>query len=359
MKWLGAGRFCFTEHNLTKGGRILNAIATDERVDFTTIKQSVPMEWLLDHYGLTPRLRRSTDGFRGVCPIHGGHNPTQFCVSVTRNCWVCFGDCNVGGSVLDFVSRMEKVSIREAGQLIQQWLGIQPLADESPRNKEVAHRLEVNDEVHKRAPNPPLRFTLRDLDAAHPYLALRRVLPETVATFGVGFCAKGLMAGRIAIPIHNADGQVVAYAGRWPGKPPDDRPKYMFPRGLRKSLEIFNYHRAVAADLLTALVVVEGFFDCMKVWQAGYQRVVSIMGSSLSDAQEDLIVKAVGRGGKVILMFDEDGAGRAGREKAAMRLARRVRVEVIELEIEGTQPDHLPSGEILGLLTDVRCAVKA
>jgi hypothetical protein len=58
-------------------------------------------------------------------------------------------------------------------------------------------------------------------------------------------------------------------------------------------------------------------------------------------------------------MFDEDGAGRAGREKAAMRLARRVRVEVIELEIEGTQPDHLPSGEILGLLTDVRCAVKA
>ena len=337
----------------------MNATVTNELVDFTTIKQSVSMEQVLDHYGLTPRLRRSTDGFRGVCPIHGGHNPTQFCVSITRDCWVCFGDCNEGGSVLDFVRRMEKVSLREAAQLIQQWFGIQPLADDNPRNDEVAYRPEVADELHKCVPNPPLRFALSDLDTRHPYLALRGLLPETIATFGLGYCTKGLMAGRIAIPIHNADGQVVAYAGRWPGTPPDDRPKYLFPRGLRKSLELFNCQRAAAAEPQTVLVVVEGFFGCMKVWQAGFRRVVAVMGSSMSDAQENLIVNAVGPDGKVLLMFDEDGAGRAGREKAALRLARRVQVEVIELEIEGTQPDHLPGREIMGLLAEEICTARA
>ena len=287
--------------------------------------------------------------------IHCGRNPTQFCVSVTRNCWVCFGDCNGGGSVLDFVSRMEKVSLREAAQLIQQWFSVQPPIDDSSRAEEAADRSGATGKLHESAPNPPLRFMLSDLDTTHPYLTLRGLMSETIATFGIGYCTKGLMAGRIAIPIHNSAGQLVAYTGRWPGNPPEDKPKYLFPRGLRKSRELFNYHRAVAAEPQRVLVVVEGFFDCMKVWQAGFQRVVAIMGSSLSDAQEDLLVTSVGSGGQVILMFDEDGAGRAGREKAAARLVRRVKVEVVELEAEGTQPDHLPAREIVALLADVDC----
>jgi len=330
----------------------LNATVMNEPIDFAMIKQSVPIEWLLDHYGLTSHLRRSRDGFRGVCPIHGGHNPTQFCVSVVRNCWVCFGDCNTGGSVLDFVSRMEKVNLREAAQLIQQWFGVEAAIGVTSRSERVGQSSRAAVEVPKAEPNSPLGFVLRDLDATHPYLELRGLLPEAIAAFRVGYCAKGLMAGRIAIPVHNTAGQLVAYAGRWPGNPPEDKPKYLFPRGLRKSLELFNYHRALVPEPHTALVVVEGFFDCMKVWQAGFQRVVAIMGSSLSDTQEQLIVDAVGPGGKVKLMFDEDGAGRAGREKAAIRLARHIQVEVIELEVEGTQPDYLPAPEIIALLAD-------
>lgn len=331
----------------------MNANVMNEPVDFAAIKQSVPMEWLLDHYGLTPHLRRSREGFRGVCPIHQGHNPTQFHVSLERNCWVCFGDCQCGGSVLDFVSRMEKVSLREAAQLIQQWFNISPL---SANASSTEHCVPVPSVVHapeKAKSNPPLRFALRGLDAAHPYLAMRSLLPETITAFGLGYCEKGIMSGRIAIPIHNTAGELVAYAGRWPGTPPDDQPKYLFPRGFRKSLELFNYHRAIAVKPHTPLVVVEGFFDCMKVWQAGFEHVVAIMGSSLSDAQANLIANAVGSSGEVLVMFDEDGAGRAGREKASARLARFVAVRVIELEAEGIQPDHLPAAEIMALLADV------
>ena len=63
--------------------------------------------------------------------------------------------------------------------------------------------------------------------------------------FGLGYCAKGTMSGRIAIPIHNHEGALVGYAGRWPGEPPEERPKYKLPKGFRKSAEVFNLHRAL------------------------------------------------------------------------------------------------------------------
>ena len=67
-----------------------------------------------------------------------------------------------------------------------------------------------------------------------------------MATFGLGFCTKGIMAGRVRIPIHDWQGRLVAYAGRWVG-PIEDLPegegKYELPAGFHKELELFNIHR--------------------------------------------------------------------------------------------------------------------
>jgi DNA primase len=190
--------------------------------------------------------------------------------------------------------------------------------------------------------NPPLKFALKSLDAAHPYLTERGFTAETIAHFGVGMCTgKGIMAGRIAIPIHNEQGELVAYAGRWPGEPPDGEGKYKLPTGFHKSLVVYNLHRAKDLAKDQGLIVVEGFFDAMRLWQAGVANVVALMGSSLSDDQEALIVAAVGPQGKVALMFDEDEAGWKGREEALSRLLSRVHVKVVGLGEEGTQPDGL------------------
>ena len=80
------------------------------------------------------------------------------------------------------------------------------------------------------------------LDPAHPYLAERGLSLETVALFGLGFFAgeKGTMLGRVCIPIHNAAGELVAYAGRWPGEAPDGTERWMLPPGFHKALELFN-----------------------------------------------------------------------------------------------------------------------
>jgi hypothetical protein len=68
-----------------------------------------------------------------------------------------------------------------------------------------------------------------------------------------------------------------------------------FPPGLRKSLLLYNLHRAVKVIGCRIVVIVEGFFDCVKVHQAGYRCVVALMGSTLSSQQLHLLATAFRR----------------------------------------------------------------
>ena len=314
-------------------------------IGFDRLKQAVTIEQVLERYGLLDKLRRNGDSLSGACPLHGGHNPTAFRASLSRNCWICFGDCHRGGSIVDFVSRMERIGIRDAGLLIQDWFHLESgngteNIPPTPRANVIPLRPESN---------PPLRFSLGALDGSHSYLVERGLNAETRREFGLGAGAHGMLRGWIAIPIHNAAGKVVAYAGRWPGEPPRGEPKYRLPRGFRKSLELFNQHRAAKEDSTGPLVVVEGFFGCMRVWQAGHRRVVSLMGSMLSRAQENRIVELAGISGHVVLLFDADAAGEKGAAEARERLSKRMSVSVIRLEA-GQQPDSLGEADILSLI---------
>src|SRR5438876_12074066 len=126
---------------------------------------------------------------------------------------------------------------------------------------------------HNTEENQPLNVTLWSLDRSHPYLKSRGIAPETAEVFGVGFFSgQGPLVGRVVIPIHNAVGQLVGYAGRAVGSLTD--PKYItVPSDFRPDRELFNLHRTTAAAKKSrsgVVVVVEGFFDCMRVHQAGF-----------------------------------------------------------------------------------------
>ena len=122
-------------------------------------------------------------------------------------------------------------------------------------------------------------------------------------------------------------------------------PKYKLPAGFRKSLVLFNLHRAVASGEKT-VVVVEGYFDCLCVHQAGFPGVVALMGSSLSPAQDRLLRVRFER---VVLMLDGDEAGRAASRVIALRLSERGPVAVVWVPA-GSQPDQLPTAAIQQLL---------
>jgi DNA primase len=330
-------------------------------VDFKAVKAAITMERVLEHYGLMDKFKRGNDSLSGPCPIHNGSNPTQFRVSISKNIWNCFSECKHGGNTLDFIARIENVSIHAAALKAIEWFGLdteamsadseqtadEPTpstkASEAPRPKPAAKQAVTPEPI---GPNKALKFRLDKLEREHPYLAERGLKFETIVDFGVGFCRKGMMADRIAIPIHNPAGEVVAYAGRFPGEPEGDTPKYKLPQGFRKSLELFNVDRAVKEPAGKPLVIVEGFFDCMMLHQLGCRKVVALMGSTMSHAQEEIIVKHINRQSRVVIMLDRDEAGAAGAADIAVRLSQHAFVRVNIFGEEVTQPDELTEGEL-------------
>ena len=87
---------------------------------------------------------------------------------------------------------------------------------------------------------------------------------------------------------------------------------------------------------------VEGFFDCLRVHQAGYHHVVAWMGVTLSGVQEQLLRE---RFPKLILMLDGDEAGQRASRQLAARLRGKVSLSMAEMP-SGRQPDQLSSEEI-------------
>ena len=327
-------------------------------VDFKAVKAAITMEQLLEHYGLMPQFKRSGDSLTGPCPIHKGSNPTQFRVSTTKNVFNCFSECKHGGNTLDFIAKMENVSVLAAANKAIEWFNLdfekmsgddnQEAEIETPKTEAAKSKPTAKPAPAQEtgAPNKPLQFRLDKLQREHPYLAERGLTLETLVDFGVGFCAKGMMAERIAIPIHNAEGQVVAYGGRFPGEPPEGTPKYKLPQGFRKSQELFNIDRASKEPAEATLVIVEGFFGCMKLHQHGYRKVVALMGSTMSAAQEELIRRHTNSRGQIIIMLDEDEAGRAGRDDIATRLSKFCFVKAPSFATEGVQPEDLSDDEV-------------
>jgi len=317
-----------------------------EWVNFKDIKEKVSIEDLLSHYNLLEGLRRKGNELIGYCPIHdkNHYNKNSFSVNTEKNIWHCFS-CDAGGNILDFVAFMENVDIRQAALLIKKWFRIDSQKDEKMAKKErEGKKEEVNEEMNK-----PLTFKLKNLDYDHPYLKERGIKKETIKEFGLGYCKRGILKGRIAIPIHNEKGELVAYAGRYPGDPPEEESKYIFPSNFKKSCVIFNLNRVKDNDKGKELILVEGFFDVFNLWQAGVKNAVALMGTSLSKEQEELILRYLGKGGRITLIFDSDEAGRKSVKEVIEKLIEKVYIKVIRLK-EGIDLDKLSKKEINNLL---------
>jgi DNA primase len=315
-------------------------------VNFRAVKANISMEMAVAQYGIM-LCRVNRCHMRGRCPLptHASKNGAQsFIVNTEKNAWACHSNSCVaarggqlGGNVLDFVASMENCSIRAAALRLQDWFGM----NSSPGSPGAAVHAAAEppaDPPRNAESNRPLLFTLTRIDSRHPYLRERGVSPETALHFGIGlFPGKGSMAGRIVIPIHNEDGILVAYAGRGLRQ---TEPKYRFPTRFRKSLVLFNLCRAVHHG--KRVVIVEGFFDCFKVHQAGVPCVVALMGCSLSRRQTDLLEQHFD---EAVLLLDGDKAGRAASANIAAQLVPKLPTRLVQVP-QGSQPDQLSEDQI-------------
>ena len=237
-----------------------------------------------------------------------------------------------------------------------------PLEQNTPKPSSAPKRSGTSQDIHKAdgtrelAANKVLvgpAFPLK-LEAKHDWLKarLKRIGVSQIRAeeFGIGFEPRtnALMANRICVPIHNAKGDLVAYAGRWASSGCDEQgryfcdhgreqPRYKLPKGFQKQLELYNWHRVQQQyPDLTTIVLVEGFWSVLRLHQYGIP-CVALMGVSISDAQIELLKKAGIE--CVVVVMDGDDAGRKACQAILRRLARHVFVRAIDLP-DGVSPDE-------------------
>ena len=329
-------------------------------IDFAEIRNRVSLERVILEYYKIDTLKRRGNKLIGPCPIHQGDSPRAFHADLSKNVWHCFTGCKSGGNQLDFVVMMEKTGLREAAiKLRDFFLSDSTLAGETepatmtgtvkPSSSKAKDKATTKKRPDEAEDNPPLSVKLQLLPD-HPHLMkVRGFKAETIEHFGLGYCSRGIMRGCIAIPIHDEHGALIAYAGRrLKAKDIKEEGKYKFPKGFRKDLVLYNFNQAKEVMKEQGLILVEGFFTVAKLWETGFQNTVACMGSSLSDAQAELLLLSR----EVVILFDGDEAGIKGAEAARDKLKDKVRTRLIRLP-EGTTPDALSPKALRWLLIGI------
>lgn len=308
-------------------------------ISFRQVKEQVRLADVLRRYSVG--LEASGPGcLRGRCPLpthNSKDSMLSFSINTAKNVWACHSQSciakrggAIGGNVLDFVAVMEGCTIRYSALLLKEWFGIAGPA---------FRRTTEGGTDEPGTCNRVLGFRLFGVDPFHPYISARAISLATARLFGIGYYSgRGFLSGRVVIPIHNQAGDLIAYAGRSvDGEPP----KYKLPAAFRKSVELFNLHRAVHGRC-RRVVVVEGFFDCMTVHQTGYPHVVALMGCSLSNQQAALLARHFA---EAVLLLDGDEAGQHATSKIAASLSGAIKVHCGRVP-SGRQPDELSRDEL-------------
>jgi hypothetical protein len=299
-----------------------------EWIDFSKLRQQLSFEAVLKRYNVNLTSRGVRDQLTGPCPLpnHGKQSGSQFSVNVTKGIFQCFG-CKQGGNVLDFAVLMEgyekkdgKGVRRVAVQLnklctgqIGEKLG-QPV-QRTRRGKPKPIMAQVNPPPQPRETvilNAPLDFALKTLQVDHPYFAQHRLSTETVSEFQLGYCKRGALLGRIAIPLHDDTGQNIGYCGLIldekdvvPGTP-----KYLFPsdREVNGVSHVFDptkfLYNGFRVQDARDLIIVQECHTVWALWQGGLGNVVALMENHCSAEQAELVNIMTPPNGRVWLLTD-------------------------------------------------------
>jgi len=145
--------------------------------------------------------------------------------------------------------------------------------------------------------------------------------------------------GRLLFPIHDLRARVVAFGGRILG---EGEPKYLNSSDtpiFHKGKLLYNLHVAKhAMRKAERAILVEGYFDVLRLSLAGIEEVVAPLGTGLTPEQAELVKRHAPH---VILLYDSDEPGLRATFRAGDELLRQgLRVSVASLP-PGEDPDTL------------------
>jgi DNA primase len=309
------------------------------------IKSRIDIVDLVSEAGV--KLRHAGRNYTGFCPFHDNKKTPAFVVWPETGTWRCFGQCNEGGDIFKFVMKRENLDFKGALNKLAARAGVEvpTYSKQSPEQKEAYENLRqlLEDAVvfyhgHLTA----------NADVLNYLYEKRGLTNASIETFGLGYAPNawdsalthfsgrgyseqelldaGLISerdsggyydrfrNRIMIPIRDEQGRMSGFGARIVD--PDDVPKFLNSPDtavFTKGRLLYGMDRA-RKPIRTAdqAVIVEGYMDVIALHQAGYENVVSPMGTALTEDQLRLLKRFTR---KIVLALDPDVAG----QKAVMR----------------------------------------
>ena len=334
-----------------------------------TIEQVRDSTDLVTLIGESVSLKRTGADYRGPCPFHGGTN-RNFTVIPKKGRYYCFV-CHESGDVFSwFMKRMGlgyPEAVREAAKRVGVNIPDRPdRAGPDPNEALYTAVAAAHDWFARQL------LELPDARIAREYLERRDVPLDTAALLGLGFAPQGKafldamqklgivhsvlleaglaaqrddgqvsarFRGRLLFPIHDLRGRVVGFGGRLLT---EGEPKYLnSPETpiFHKGKQLYNLHQAKGPIRKEeSVILVEGYFDVLRLMLAGAEHVVAPLGTALTADQAALLKRYAST---ATLLYDSDQAGLKATFRAGDELLRhQVRVRVATLP-PGEDPDTL------------------
>jgi DNA primase len=303
-------------------------------------------------------LQQAGSEWRGRCPFHDEKTPS-FYVNPGKGVFLCRG-CRAGGTIFDFVMRIENLEFRDALEWLAQKYNIEAPA-RTPQQQAAAGGKQRLFEINAAAAAFFRQCLARpEGEAARAYLRKRGVNAREVQDFDLGYAPRewqalgdallsrgwrardveelglirprqgeGLPTGggegrghfdmfrhRLIFPIRNVTGRVIGFGGRALAE--EDNPKYLNTSNTPlydKSGVLYNLDRAKGSLREQGAVVVEGYMDVIGLAGAGVTNAVATCGTALTPQHVRVLSRYTDR---FYLCFDSDEAGRNAAWKAGV-----------------------------------------
>jgi DNA primase catalytic core len=350
------------------------------------IREEVPLERLAEARGV--ELKRHGADLIGRCPFHDDREPSLV-VTPAKNLWHCLGECQTGGSPIDWVMKAEGVSFRHAVEILRaEHFPTAPSLDGPPQRSTVPKLappvdLDADDRELLGQVIGYYHQMLKESPEALGYLEKRGLVhSELVDRFKLGYANRTLgyrlpamnrkagqeirtrlqklgvlrdsghehLNGSLVVPILGEGGEVLgAYGRKLLSNLRPGTPMHLYLPGPHRG--VFNVEALVSSK---GVILCESLIDALTFWCADFRNVTASYGVEGFTHDHLAAFKTYGTE-HVLIAYDRDEAG----DKAAESLAKKLTAEGIGCSRvqfpKGMDANEYalkvqPAGKALGLL---------
>lgn len=298
----------------------------------------IQLEEIIRDLGVT-KVRKRGNWLMGCCPIHGEKNPSWGINLDPPHMSNCFSCGYQSITVAHLIAEVKGISLERAREIV----GDKTNSEfQVPRYKMV-RRFEDEEERFNVLPRTILA-PYKCGRETHEYFFERGFNEETARIFEVGYDKS---QKRIIVPIRWRNGMIAGFAGR--SVLHDDRVRWFYYNNFKKSELLFPLDLVEFDDWV---IVVEGPFDAMWMYQLGFKNTLALMGSKISNKQADWIMDNCNY---VVAMLDNDEAGVEGTERLIEYMRKRsVDVFVTKYPKGKNDPAELTKKDVKSMLKSKR-----